>query len=338
MSGIRTAAVAGSFYPGQAEALEREVRDFLAAANRRAAKRNRPKERLKAVIVPHAGYFYSGPVAASAFGSLTDLAGEIGRVVLLGPAHRVYLRGLAAPTSDVFDCPLGPLRVDSAAIAAIADLPAVLLDDLPHAQEHCLEVQLPFLKMTLGEVSIVPLVVGAANTASVAEVLERLWGGPETLILLSSDLSHYHSYDKAKDRDARTAAAIETLDGTLISPEDACGAYALAGFLAAARNHGLTIERLDLRNSGDTAGPKGPRRRLRRLGAAGKTCLRRTNLDPNQVTILQPGLDFYCYDSAPAARAVKILVGFIQRKEDSPIPVQPCHEGGIEFPIKRTKR
>lgn len=256
MSGIRAAAVAGSFYAGQADTLEREVRDFLAAADLRAAESIRPKERPKAAIVPHAGYVYSGPVAASAYDSLKDLAGEIGRVVLLGPAHRVCLRGLAAPTSDVFDCPLGPLRVDRAAIAAIADLPAVVLDDRPHAQEHCLEVQLPFLKTTLGEVSIVPLVVGAADTASLAEVLGRLWGGPETLILLSTDLSHYHSYRRAKDRDARTAAAIETLDGTLISPEDACGAYALAGFLAAARSHGLTIERLDLRNSGDTAGPK----------------------------------------------------------------------------------
>jgi AmmeMemoRadiSam system protein B len=256
MSGIRAAAVAGSFYPGQAGTLEREVRGYLEAVAPSDTEVTVAEKRLKAVIVPHAGYIYSGPVAASAYAGLKSLAGQISRVVLLGPAHRVYLRGLAAPRAEAFDSPLGPLRVDLEATEGIAGLPGVLLDDRPHAQEHCLEVQLPFLQMILGDVSIIPLVVGAADAAAVAAVLERLWGGPETLIVLSTDLSHYLSYRKAKDRDARTAAAIEALDGTLISPEDACGAHALAGLLAAARNRDLTIERLDLRNSGDTAGPR----------------------------------------------------------------------------------
>lgn len=255
MSGIRAAAVAGSFYPADAGVLEADIRGYLEAIAP-GATASLADGRLKALVVPHAGYIYSGPVAASAYAALRALSRRISRVVLLGPAHTVYLTGIATPRARAFQSPLGPMRVDAAAIETIAGLPGVLLDDLPHDREHCLEVQLPFLKTILGDVSIVPLVVGAADSAAVAAVLERLWDGPGTLIVLSTDLSHYLSYDRAQDRDARTAAAIEALDGTLISPEDACGAHALAGFLAAARAHGLTIERLDLRNSGDTAGPK----------------------------------------------------------------------------------
>lgn len=256
MSRVRPPAVAGSFYPGRPSDLTGAIRQYLEAVLPHETEEIAPENRLKAIIVPHAGYIYSGPVAASAYAILQPLAGEVSRVILLGPAHTVYLRGIAAPRAEVFEVPLGPLAVDLAAIAAIADLPEVVLDDVPHAHEHCLEVQLPFLKMILGHVSIVPLVVGNVEPATVARVVERLWGGPESLIILSTDLSHYLAYGEAQSRDAMTAAAIEALDGSQLTPEDACGAHALTGFLAAARARRMAIERLDLRNSGDTAGSR----------------------------------------------------------------------------------
>lgn len=253
MSRIRPPAVAGSFYPGRPGALTQTVRDYLAAAG---PGESGPQNAPKAVIVPHAGYIYSGPVAASAYALLQPLAGRLRRAVLLGPAHTVYLRAIAVPRAEAFETPLGPLPVDRAALAAIADLPEVAADDGPHAREHCLEVQLPFLKLVLGEVAIVPLVVGGAEPAAVARVLERLWGGPETLVVLSTDLSHYLAYDEARARDAETAAAVERLDGARLTPEDACGAHALAGLLAVAAARHMAVERLDLRTSGDTAGPR----------------------------------------------------------------------------------
>jgi MEMO1 family protein len=258
MSGVRAPAVAGSFYPGRPAELSAAVEGYLAAAERAESGEPRPLPKAipKAIIVPHAGYVYSAPVAAAAYARLRPLAGTVTRVVLLGPAHTVYLDAVAAPHADAFDGPLGALTVDRPALWQLAGLPQVVQDDTPHAREHALEVQLPFLQAVLGEVAILPLVVGDVAATAVAQVIERLWGGPETLIVLSTDLSHYHPYAVARRRDAATAAAIEALDGTRIGPEDACGCRALAGLLAAARARGLSIERLDLRTSGDTAGPK----------------------------------------------------------------------------------
>jgi AmmeMemoRadiSam system protein B len=248
--------VAGSFYPRQPAELAAVVQRCLEAVARHNAEAIARDQLLKAIIVPHAGYVYSGPVAAPAYIGLRGLARQIKRVVLLGPAHTVRLRGIAAPRTDVFDTPLGPLAVDSVAIADLAGLRDVVLDDTPHVREHCLEVQLPFLKTVLGDVSIVPLVVGCAEPPAVARVLDRLWEGDETLIVLSTDLSHGLTYEAAQCRDVETAAAIEALDGSKLTSEDACGSHALAGLLSVAQARNATIKRLDLRNSGDTVGPR----------------------------------------------------------------------------------
>ena len=207
------------------------------------------------MIVPHAGYVYSGAVAASAYARLAPARGQVTRVVILGPCHRVPVRGLALPAATAFETPLGTLRVDPAAVHAIAGMPGVTVSDAAHADEHALEVQLPFLQRALGDVAIVPLVVGAASAAQVADVLERLWGGPETLIVISSDLSHYHRYEDAQAIDAATVQAILSLDPAL-DHEQACGATPIMGLVEVARRRRLVPELLDLRNSGDTAGDK----------------------------------------------------------------------------------
>ena len=207
----------------------------------------------KALVVPHAGYIYSGPVAANAYALLKPARGIVKRVVLLGPCHRVAVRGLALPGVDAFDTPLGRVPIDAEAANLARALPQV--GDFPptHAQEHSLEVQLPFLQEVLGEFALVPLVVGAATADQVAEVIDRLWGGPETLVVISSDLSHYHPYDEARMMDESTVDAIMAMR-TDIDHEHACGATPMTGFLTVARRRGLKPELLDLRNSGDTAG------------------------------------------------------------------------------------
>ena len=246
---IRRAAVAGSFYPASAASLRAEVRAHLRAADHR-----RLAATPKALIVPHAGYVYSGPIAASAYAPLAVLRGLIRRVVVLGPAHRIALRGLALPGADAFETPLGSIPVDSAT-AQLKALPQVVEHCSAHALEHSVEVQLPFLQETLGDFALVPLVVGDASADEVAEVLQALWGGPETLIVISSDLSHYLPYEIARRTDRRTAQAIGALDPTL-DHSQACGAVPVNGMLAVARRVGLRVELLDLRNSGDTAGDR----------------------------------------------------------------------------------
>ena len=247
---VRPAAVAGMFYPESAMVLEREVGNMLAAASRRAT-----AIRPKAIIVPHAGYVYSGPVAASLYVLLAALRGAISRVVLLGPTHRVAVAGLALPDCRAFATPLGIVSLDQDAVAAIADLPQVVVSAAAHAQEHSLEVQLPFLQTVLGDFSLLPLAVGDASPQAVAQVLERLWGGDETLIVVSSDLSHYLPYADARRIDAQTAQAIVDLDAA-IDHRQACGATPINGLLLAVRAHGLQAELCDLRNSGDTAGDR----------------------------------------------------------------------------------
>jgi len=229
----RPPAVAGTFYPGDPATLARDVDDALAGA--RASIGRAPK----ALIVPHAGYVYSGAVAAKAYAALEPLRATIRRVVLLGPCHRVAVRGLALPSADAFDTPLGRVPVDREAVAALGAMPQVVVSGAAHAQEHSLEVQLPFLQRTLADFTLVPLAVGDASAGEVAEVLERLWGGPETLIVISSDLSHFHRYDDASRIDRVTADAILALDPAL-DHEQACGATPIAGLLTVARRRGLT--------------------------------------------------------------------------------------------------
>ncbi len=254
----RPAAVAGSFYPDDPAQLDAAVmaclRDATSAPGAQAP---------KVLLVPHAGFIYSGPIAGSAYALLAPWRGRIRRVVLLGPSHRVALRGLAAPRARVFATPLGDVAVDRAALAVIADLPQVGFGDAAHAQEHSLEVQLPFLQRALEHFTLVPLVVGRATPGEVAEVLERLWGDDETLVVISSDLSHYLPYAEARSRDRATIERVLRLDAEL-DAHDACGAAPLAGALIAARHHGLAARLLDLRNSGDTAGD---RRRVVGYGA-----------------------------------------------------------------------
>lgn len=243
--------MAGHFYPGSAERLSAEVKRLLAAAPE-----HRGTAAVKALIAPHAGYVYSGPVAATAFAAVKHLSAAIERVVVIGPAHYVAVRGVVVPTVDAFDTPLGRVPIDRGGMSALSEMPCVIASDTPHAPEHALEVELPFLQVVLRSFAVMPLLVGDASPEEVAAILERVWGGEETLIVVSSDLSHYLDYDHARRRDHATAAAIEQLDWTRIGPNDACGALAISGLLIQARRRGLGAERLALCSSGDTAGDR----------------------------------------------------------------------------------
>jgi len=245
----RAPAVAGMFYPAEAAALDDAIERYLSDC---APGTEAPK----ALIVPHAGYVYSGPVAASAYARLGPARARIRRVVLMGPSHFLGFRGLAVPATEAFLTPLGPVPLDREAIEGLLDLPQVALNDAAHAREHSIEVQLPFLQKVLDKFALVPLLTGEVPPEAVAEVLSRLWDGPETLIVISSDLSHYLDYESARVRDLDTAKAIRTLRPEVIGPEQACGCHGIGGLLTIARRHGLEIQELDLRNSGDTAGTR----------------------------------------------------------------------------------
>jgi MEMO1 family protein len=251
MSHTRPPAVAGSFYPASADELRRDVRHLLASAAPDQSGEPTPK----VLIAPHAGYVYSGSIAATAYARVASLANSIDRVVLLGPAHRVHVRGLALPAATRFETPLGIIRIDQAAVDTVTPLPQVVVSDAAHAREHSLEVHLPFMQHVLGEFKLVPFVVGSATPEEVAEVLDALWGGTETLIVISSDLSHYLPYPRACAIDEFTAETILRLAPQL-NHEQACGATPINGLLVAARARGLVPQLIDLRNSGDTAGDK----------------------------------------------------------------------------------
>jgi len=246
---VRSPAVAGLFYPADTERLQAEISRLISTA----AVAGYPP---KALIAPHAGYAYSGRVAAAAFATLRDGMRAIERVVVIGPAHYVHVHGIAVPTVDMFETPLGHVPVDRNAVSALASLPFVICADAPHAPEHALEVELPFLQTLLSSFELIPLVIGNARPQDAAEVLGRLWGGPETLIVVSSDLSHYHDYATAQRLDADTAAAIERDDWAALGPQDACGFVAVAGLLMETSRRHLKARRLSLCNSGDTAGPR----------------------------------------------------------------------------------
>ena len=250
MSGTRQPAVAGQFYPASPAELSAGIRAMLADTGSAVSARLP-----KALVVPHAGYIYSGPVAATAYARLTSLAGRIKRVVLLGPVHRVPVRGLALPGVTRFSTPLGEIPLDTEAMDALSGLAQVTVSNEAHVPEHSLEVQLPFLQAVLGEFHLLPLVVGNATAGEVAEVLARVWGGDDTLIIISSDLSHYLPYDIARQTDNETVHHIVELRPDIVH-EQACGATPVNGLLSFAARHPLQAELLDLRNSGDTAGDK----------------------------------------------------------------------------------
>jgi AmmeMemoRadiSam system protein B len=248
---VRPAAVAGLFYPDQPG----ELKSMIASCLEQGVIQT-TLQVPKALIVPHAGYVYSGPVAASAYTRLAPLRERVRRVVLLGPAHRVAFQGIAASSADAFETPLGRVEIDREVLALALNLPGVRILDRAHTDEHSLEVQLPFLQTALREFRLVPLLVGDASPEDVAGVIEVLWDGDETLLLVSSDLSHYLPYEEARRRDQETTGAIERLDPQGIRYDQACGRIPLQGLLLAARRHGLNVTTIDLRNSGDTAGPR----------------------------------------------------------------------------------
>lgn len=252
MASIRNAAVAGMFYPGDAAALAAELDELFGGVEKSAPRLGFPK----ALIVPHAGYIYSGSVAARAYDKLGPARGIVRRVVMLGPVHRVAVRGLAVPTDEAFATPLGRVAMDRAALEMARRLPQVVPSDVAHLQEHALEVQLPFLQRQLGEFTLAPFAVGMASVDEVAEVIDALWGGPETLLVISTDMSHYHAYAEARQIDRNTVTRIASFS-TDLDHEEACGATPLNGFLQVARRRNMGIQLLAACNSGDTAGGKG---------------------------------------------------------------------------------
>lgn len=245
----RQPAVAGSFYPANPDELRRLLGSFLSQADSAA-------KAPKAIIAPHAGYIYSGPIAANAYARLASVRDSIHRVVLLGPSHRVAFQGLAISGAAYFVTPLGDIPIDASAKIQLSDLDYVGYLEQAHAMEHSLEVHLPFLQTLLSDFKLVPIVAGDASPEQVSVVLERLWGGPETLIVISSDLSHYHPYAEAQRLDRATSRHIEMLEFEALSSEAACGKVPVAGLLKVLRSKTLSIKTIDLRNSGDTAGDK----------------------------------------------------------------------------------
>ena len=246
----RPTAVAGQFYPGDPGQLADMVNAMLDAANAPSVRS------VKALIAPHAGYIYSGPIAASVYRTLRSQAASTSRVILLGPSHHVGFQGLATSSASYFHTPLGDVELDRELIDRVSALPQVQELDSAHAREHCLEVQLPFLQKVLNDFKLVPIVVGDCSPEQVAEVLEMLWGDENTLLVISSDLSHYQTYEQARAQDRATSQAILDLDPQRIQYHDACGRNPINGLLVAARRHRLEVQQVDLRNSGDTAGSR----------------------------------------------------------------------------------
>ena len=258
---IRPHAVASMFYPGGAAELRQAVQNYLSNAGTEEDVSQLKIEKiaeLRTLIVPHAGYIYSGKIAASAYRLLEQNQNQFKRVLLLGPAHRLWLQGAAFPETDAFETPLGEITLDKELIEKmLAEFSWISVSDEAHSEEHCLEVQLPFLQETLGDFELLPLVVGETKTEQITEIIHQFSEDTETLIVISTDLSHFHDYQTARGIDARTANAIELLEQNRISTEDACGAYPLRGALLAASQNQWNVHRLGLCNSGDTAGDRG---------------------------------------------------------------------------------
>jgi AmmeMemoRadiSam system protein B len=249
MGSVREPAVAGLFYPGVSDELRTAVEGYLAAA---PVAGGSPK----ALVVPHAGYIYSGPVAAAAYATLVEARETVRRVILLGPAHRMALTGMAIPSATAFATPIGEVPVDAEAWGIAQGVPNVRVFDAPFEDEHSLEVQLPFLQVVLEDFRVLPVLVGQTPPESVAALIDALWGGDETRIIVSSDLSHFHDYETARRLDQHTAELVETLRVEDLTSEHACGCHPLRGLLQVARARGLLVHAVDLRSSGDTAGPR----------------------------------------------------------------------------------
>lgn len=295
MTAIREPAVAGQFYPGNAAGLGAAVDKYLTDADRGGARAP------KAMIAPHAGFIYSGPVAATAYARLEPVRDVIKRVVLLGPCHRAAVQGLALSSADAFATPLGEIPIDKELAKRVLAFPQVEVFDPTHQMEHSLEVHLPFLQRTLDDFTLLPMVVGQASPDSVAEILNRVWGGGETLIIVSSDLSHYLDYDSAREIDAETSSAIENLAPARIARQGACGRFPVGGLLVAAKQREMAVETVDLRNSGDTAGPKD------RVVGYGS---------------------WLFFDNPRCAKNAKVVRGRTVRKQTSPAPAPPNPAGG----------
>lgn len=245
---IRKAAVAGTFYPNRADQLNAALDTCW------SGRATAPHPPPKAIIAPHAGYVYSGPIAASAYAHLTALAGTVTRVVLLGPSHRYALKGFALPEAQIWQTPLGMVEIDTETVLHLAGAPEFVRSDLAHEREHALEVHVPFVQRALGRVQLVPIVVGNVGAAAVSAVIDHLWGGPETLVIVSTDLSHYHDQATANQLDKQTVQRIEALDAAALTPERACGACPVAGLLMSARKRNMRCSAIDVRTSADTAG------------------------------------------------------------------------------------
>lgn len=250
MNQIKKPEVAGMFYPEDKTELDTMINRFLADAKGQ----NQPVP--KAIIAPHAGYIYSGPIAASAYASLKNAQNKITRVIVIAPAHRYPFYGLATSSANAFSTPLGTIQVDQAALKSIASLGGASLIDAAFTNEHALEVQLPFLQTQLKNFNLIPLLAGLSNAEEVSKILEALWGNEETLIVISSDLSHYHDYKTAQRLDKKTADNILAFNYDGITSEQACGFIAICGLLKIAKQKKLRAELIDLRNSGDTEGGK----------------------------------------------------------------------------------
>jgi AmmeMemoRadiSam system protein B len=251
MKTIRPAAVAGSFYPADPDSLARLITSQL-----EKVKLLSPPPHPKAFIAPHAGYIYSGEIAASAYKQILPIKNQIKRVILIGPSHHIAFNGLAISSADYFSTPLGNIPLDSDAHTLLATHHNVTVSNQAHQAEHSLEVQLPFLQTVLDEFTIVPIITGDATPQQVATIIDLLWGSTETLLVISSDLSHYHDYHTARQLDKKTTQAILNLDIQAIDPELACGCTGIRGLLYFASQHPMTIKALDIRNSGDTAGDR----------------------------------------------------------------------------------
>ncbi len=243
---VRQPAVAGLFYPDSPLQLDKQVAEYLQT--------ERPSGLCpKALALPHAGYVFSGAIAGIGYAQMHEAAARIKRVVLLGPSHRHAFRGMALSSASAFATPLGQVVVDERGLRAIRTLPGVMTLDAAHAQEHSLEVHLPFVQKAFPRALVVPVVIGDAPPEAVAALLDTLWGGSETLIVISTDLSHFHDYATATRIDTETSRAIESLSDSL-TPQQACGCRPMNGLMRLAKQIGLTVRTLDVRNSGDTQG------------------------------------------------------------------------------------
>jgi len=253
MNTYRPTAVAGLFYPDSAKELKNKVEGLLAACSSNSYSSTKA---IKAIITPHAGYDYSGAIAASVYANLNKCQPNIDVVFLIGPAHRVAYDGIAIPTMEEFSSPLGRIRLNKKILRHLLNFSFVHESNLAHKEEHSLEVQLPFLQISLNQFELVPLLIGDCSPDKVNELIESIWDTANSLIVISSDLSHFHDYKTAQKMDQETSNAIEHLDHTRIDYDHACGKTGIQAILISAKKHELNARTIDLRNSGDTFGSK----------------------------------------------------------------------------------